>query len=123
MAGEHAEIAFAARQRDHVDGLREQLFFVQLLRQGGVGRRVDVHPRALADLCRELAQAFPTVELRLQPATEPRDRVTEPGEQLTMLPLMVEDEWNELDGQDAATLIRNGAPLLSPNASAPTPRK
>jgi len=23
-----------------------------------------------------------------------------PGEQLTMLPLMVEDEWNELDGQD-----------------------
>ena len=24
----------------------------------------------------------------------------EPGEQLTMLPLMVEDEWNELDGQD-----------------------
>jgi superfamily II DNA or RNA helicase len=24
----------------------------------------------------------------------------EPGEQLTMLPLMVEDDWNELDGQD-----------------------
>ena len=24
----------------------------------------------------------------------------EPGEQLTMLPVMVEDEWNELDGQD-----------------------
>ena len=24
----------------------------------------------------------------------------EPGEQLTMLPLMVEDEWNDLDGQD-----------------------
>jgi superfamily II DNA or RNA helicase len=24
----------------------------------------------------------------------------EPGEQLTMLPLIVEDEWNELDGQD-----------------------
>jgi superfamily II DNA or RNA helicase len=36
---------------------------------------------------------FTTLEKRLT-------ALQEPGEQLTMLPIMVEDEWNELDGQD-----------------------